>query len=323
LFQFNRQVKRDEPGQRRMLRFLPRNGRFAARRGFRRNMERENMSTSVDLSFTRHFQAEVHEAYQRLGSKLRNTVRVKNNIRGSSTTFQKVGKGTASTKARHGKVPVMNIDHQPVEVTLQDYYAGDWVDSLDELKTNIDERMITANAGAYALGRKTDELIIDKLDALPASRTARGTAAGLTDDDGLTKKKILLAFEMLGEADVPDDGQRFAVIGWRQWGELMEIDEFSNADYVGDDALPWRGTQAKRWLGALWMPHSGLRKTASGQRLCYWYHKTAVAHASGQDVKSDITYHGDRAAWFVNNMMSQGTGLVDSDGIVRLRCKEV
>jgi hypothetical protein len=34
-----------------------------------------------------------------------------------------VGKGTASTKARHGKVPVMNIDHQPVEVTLQDYYA--------------------------------------------------------------------------------------------------------------------------------------------------------------------------------------------------------
>lgn len=281
------------------------------------------MSTSVDQSFTKHFQAEVHEAYQRMGSKLRNTVRSKNNVKGSSTTFQKVGKGTASTKARHGKVPVMNIDHEPIEVVLQDYYAGDWVDSLDELKTNIDERMVTANAGAYALGRKTDELIIEKLDGLGAEREAKGTGTGLTDSDGLTKEKVLRAFEMLGEADVPDDGQRFAIIGWRQWGQLLEIKEFSNADYVGDESLPWKGTQAKRWLGTLWMPHSGLKKDGSDLRYCYWYHKTAIGHASGQDVKSDITYHGDRASHFVNNMMSQGAGLVDATGIVRLRCKEV
>src|SRR3546814_21149017 len=100
-----------------------------------------------------------HEAYQRRGSKRRNTLRQKNNVQGPSTTFQKVGKGAASTKARHGKVPVMNVDHEPVEVQLADYYAGDWVDRLDELKTNIDERMVIANAGAYALGRKTDEQI--------------------------------------------------------------------------------------------------------------------------------------------------------------------
>lgn len=281
------------------------------------------MSTSIANSFTKHFQAEVHESYQRMGSKLRNTVRSKSNVKGSSTTFQKVGKGTASTKARHGKVPVMNIDHEPIEISVQDYYAGDWVDSLDELKTNVDERMITANAGAYALGRKTDELIIEKLDSLDASREAKGTGALLDDTSGLTKEKILMAFEMLGEADVPDDGQRFAIIGWRQWGELLAIEEFSNADYVGDDTLPWKGTQAKRWLGTMWMPHSGLMKEeGTDLRHCYWYHKTAVGHASGQDVKSDVTYHGDRASYFVNNMMSQGAGIVDTSGIVRIRCKE-
>ena len=113
------------------------------------------MSTSVELSFSKMFESEVHESYQRIGSKLRNTVRGKNNVKGSSTTFQKVGKGAASTKARHGKVPVMNIDHTPIECSLADYYAGDWVDKLDELKLDIDERMVVANAGAYALGRKT------------------------------------------------------------------------------------------------------------------------------------------------------------------------
>lgn len=110
------------------------------------------MSTSVDQSFVRHFQAEVHLQYQQMGSKLRNTVRTKDSVVGSSTTFQKVGKGTASTKARHGKVPVMNVDHEPVECHLYDYYAGDWVDQLDELKTNINEQQVVAKAGAYALG---------------------------------------------------------------------------------------------------------------------------------------------------------------------------
>ena len=73
------------------------------------------MSTSIDQAFTKQFEREVHEAYQRQGSKLRATVRVKNGVRGSSTVFQKVGKGSAATKARHGKVPVMNVDHTPVE----------------------------------------------------------------------------------------------------------------------------------------------------------------------------------------------------------------
>ena len=272
------------------------------------------MSTGIVDGFTKHFQAEVHTQYQQMGSKLRNTVRSKNDIKGATTTFQKVGKGTASTKARHGKVPVMTIDHEPVECPLYDYYAGDWVDSLDELKTNIDEMAVAAKAGAYALGRKTDEMIISELDG-----STNFAGAGT---DGLTKAKVLAAFEMLGEADVPDDGQRFAIVGWKQWSDLLGIDEFANADYVGGEALPWKGSQAKNWLGTLWMPHSGLTKDGDDIRYCYWYHKTALGHAVGQDVKTDVTWHGDRAAHFVNNMMSMGAKLIDPTGVVSLRCLE-
>jgi len=271
------------------------------------------MSTTVDLAFIKNFEAEVHIQYQQMGSKLRNTVRMKDNVIGATTTFQKVGKGTASTKARHGKVPVMNVDHQPVECILVDYYAGDWVDKLDELKTNINEQQVVAKAGAYALGRKSDELIIGQL--------ATSTTFSGGNSDGLTKEKVLAAFELLGEADVPDDGQRFAVVGWKQWSELLNIQEFANADYIGSDELPWKATQAKRWLGTLWLPHSGLPRTGN-VRSCFWYHKTAVGHGIGSEVKTDITWHGDRAAHFVNNMMSQGACLIDPAGIVTLRCLE-
>jgi hypothetical protein len=277
------------------------------------------MSSSIDQAFIKQYQAEVQEAYQRQGSKLRPAVRSKSEVRGASTVFQKVGRGTAAAKARNGVVPVMNIDHSNVECFLQDYYAGDWVDRMDELKTNIDERSVVANAGAYALGRKTDELIIAAFDG--ATREAVGTQSGETDNDGMTRAKVLLAFEMLGYADVPDDGNRFAVVGWKQWSELLTIQEFANTQYMGPDELPWKGTQAKRWLGATWMPHSGLTLNGS-LRYCYFFHKTSVGHASAAGISTDVSWHGDRAAHFVNTMMSQGAVLVDDTGTVRMRCKE-
>ncbi len=274
------------------------------------------MATSISQAFVKQFEREVHEAYQRMGSKLKGTVRSINNIKGSTAVFQKVGKGTASTKSTHGMVPVMNLDHSSIECLLQDYYAGDWVDRLDELKVNIDERQVIANAGAYALGRKTDEMIISSL-ASAAQNLIPATATGLTKD------KVLEAFEILGEADIPDDGQRFAIVGWKQWSDLLKINEFGNSDYIGSDELPWKGTQAKSWLGTTWIPHSGLPDNGAGVRSCFWFHKTAIGHASGSDVQTDISWHGDRAAHFVNNMMSQGAALIDANGVVVVDCTEL
>ncbi len=273
------------------------------------------MSTTIDNAFVKQFEREVHEAFQRQGSKLRNTVRTIPNVNGSTAVFQKVGKGTASTKSTHGMVPVMNLAHSAIEVALSDYYAGDWVDRLDELKINIDERQVIANAGAHALGRKTDELIINAL------ATADETIV-LDNNESLTMDKILSAFETFGAKDVPDDGNRFCIVGWKQWSDLLKLEEFVTADYVGADNLPFATpTQAKMWLGTIWIPHSGL-PVASDIRSCFWYHKTAVGHAAASDVQTDITWHGDRAAHFVNNMMSQGAGLIDESGVIVIQCDE-
>lgn len=273
------------------------------------------MSISIDKSFIRQFEAEVHLAFQQTGTKLRSTVRTKNDVKGSSTTFQKVGKGTASTKARHGLVPVMNLDHTPVECMLSDFYAGDWVDELDELKTNVDERRVVASAGAYALGRKSDELIISELN-LATQTVEMGTT-------GLTKAKILSALEILNTNDVPDDGQRFAVVGVHQWNELLNMKEFSHADYVGDSYPLLKGTESRKWMGINWIMHNALPFNGKDDsRACFIYHKNAIGHASGCDVKTDITWHGERAAHFISNCMSQGAKLIDNSGIVKIICKD-
>ncbi len=271
---------------------------------------------TVDLSFVKQYEREVHQAYQLRGSKLRNTVRHRNNVKGSSTTFQKIGTGTATTKARHGTVAPMNLDHSPVECTLSDWYAGDWVDKLDDIKNAHDERRVIVEAGAWALGRKTDELIITALDGTSNSIAAGGA--------GLTKTKVYQAYETLGDNNVFEAGRMYAAIGYEQWTELLDLPEFASSDYVGMDDLPFKlpmGAEVKRWMGTVWMTHSGLPKSGSDRKV-FWYHEDAVGHACGADVTSDITWHGDRASWFVNNMMSQGASLIDGNGVVEIICQE-
>ena len=107
------------------------------------------MSTTIDNAFVKQFEQEVHEAYQRMGSKLRSTVRNINDVNGSTAVFQKVGKGTASTKSTHGMVPVMNLAHSAVEVALQPGKKGQKDDGLDAVAGAIAIQPLRMKAGHF------------------------------------------------------------------------------------------------------------------------------------------------------------------------------
>ena len=274
------------------------------------------MSTSISTAFIKQFEAEVHMAYQRMGSKLRNTIRQVNNVKGSQARFQKVGTGSAVSKSRHAQIPTMDITHSTFDVTLADFYAADYVDRLDELKTNIDERQVLSQSAAAALGRKTDQLIIDVLDAgSNASNVVHGSA-------GLTLAKALTVYESFGAADVPDDGQRYFVVSPAGWADLLQIDQFSRAEYVGEADLPYAGgLTAKRWLGFMWFTHSGLSK-ASTTRDCHAYHKSAVGVAMGSDIRTEINYIPEKVSNLITSYMSLGVVEIDGNGMIECQITE-
>lgn len=278
------------------------------------------MSASITTAFIKQFEAEVHVAYQRMGSKLRDLVRVKGNLQGSSTTFQKVGKGTAGQKSRHGHVPTMSVDHTSVECSVADYYAADYVDQLDELKTNIDERQIVAQAGAAALGRKTDDIIITVMDSGAGNtQTEAGTGRLCTAAD---RSKITNVFVAMGEGDVPDDGSRFFLTAPEGWVDLLTQAAFTDADYIGYDELPFKGGMvAKRWLGFMWLQHSGLPIAANIRKNFAW-HKNAVGSAWGADVSTTINYVAERDSNLVTSKMSLGAVTIDAAGIFEIQSYE-
>jgi hypothetical protein len=272
------------------------------------------MSTSIDVSFVRQYEREVHETFQRRGSFLLSTVRRQTGVVGSSTTFQIIGKGAATTKARHGTITPMNQSHSAVECTLADFYAGDWVDRLDESKAEHDEREAIANGGAWALGRKADEQILTGADATTVSVGDYSTA--------ITRGLLLQASEKLDDNDVPRDGHRFGLLTPRSWSIAMTIPEFADADFVGKDLPFLAGAQPRTWMGIHWMVHTGLPGKGTTQARNMVYHRSALGYASGTQITADITWHGDRAAYFVNHMMSGGAVLIDATGVVEVRVND-
>ena len=270
---------------------------------------------TIDVAFTKQFESEVHLAYQRMGSKLLNTVRRKTNVVGASTTFQKIGKGIAGTKTRGGQVPILNLVHTNVLCTLVDRYGGEFIDKLDELKIEHDERGAVTTSIAGALGRASDADIVAVTDTFTQETSATGV---------VTQPKIEEAYEYFGNNDVPDDGQRSLAVAPQGWTDLMGLAPFASLDYVPESDLPFPkvGFSAKNWFSFNIFSFSGLTLTGGTVRQNVAYHKTAVGHASGQDVMMDITWQGKEQSHLAVGSMSMGACLIDQIGGYRIRSTE-
>jgi hypothetical protein len=262
------------------------------------------MANTIDQAFIKQFETEVHMAYQRMGSKLRNTVR-STNVTGSTARFQKIGSGTASTKSRNGNVTPMELTHTNVEATMSDYYAAEYIDKLDELKTNINERQAVAQSAAAALGRKTDELLITAMDA-------GANATQINDTSGaLVKADLLALFETMGTADVPEDGQRYLAMAPAGYADLFAITEFASSDFVGPQNLPFAGGMTmKEFLGFKIFSTSAV---SGGKNFAY--HTSAVGIGINSDVQTEVNYVAEKVSHLATSMMSMGAVAIDDNGI--------
>ena len=274
------------------------------------------MSTEVDTAFIKAYEDQVHVAYQRKGSKLRNFVRTSTKTPGQDIIFPKIGKGAAKSKPRNGPVEPMNIGHDSKTVSLVDRYAPEYIDKLDQLKTNVDLQRAYAEAAALALGRETDSQITTALDDVVTNTTSINRSAivigSLTD-----------WVARLQNREVPTgDGNVFAAVSPMVWSTMMGLQQFANSQWIGPDDLPFKTKmEGKYWNGVTWVTFTGLPGSATARKNYLW-HRNAIGHGIAADVMTEINYIPDRVAWLVNSMMSMGAVLVDNDGVEELIVNE-
>lgn len=279
------------------------------------------MSRTLNVAAITSFDSDVKQAYQDRGANLRDRVRVRNGIVGSSHRFPKLGAGQASRRTPSADVIPMNLNHSNQTVTLEDWNAAEFTDVFDEEKTNIDERKELATAIAAAIRRREDQMILDALDASPTTLLVAASVGGAATD--LNTAKLRRANRLLGDKGVGDDDIT-GVFSHQAKESMLGENQVTSADYNSVRALV--NGEVDSFLGVTfrWIAtraEGGLDKTGN-DRTSYVFARSAIGHAIGKDQRMEINYIPMKTNWLANMLFSANAVDIDQDGIVEITTTE-
>jgi hypothetical protein len=280
------------------------------------------MSTSLSSAAIASFDAEVKHAYQDKTSKMRDRVRVRTGVVGSTHRFPKLGSGLATKRVPQTDVIPMNLAHTNATVTLEDWNAAEYTDVFNDAKVNFSERQELASSIAGAIARREDQLIIDALEATATSLTVASSIGGANTD--LNVAKLRRASRLLGDNQVGEDEEITYVGSYIGREALLGETETTSSDFNTIKALVNGDISSFMGMNFVWMAsraEGGLDLT-SGDRSTFAFAKTAIGHAIGMDQRMEVNYIPTKTSWLANMLFSAGSIEIDAGGVVDITCDE-
>lgn len=280
------------------------------------------MAVSISNAFVTLFDTEVKQAYQ-ADAVLRNTVRLRTGVTASTHKFPKIGSGVAQVRVPQTDVSPLNVTYSQATVTLTDYIAAEYSDIFNQAKVNFDERQELVQVVAKAIGRRSDQMIIDALSGSGTTLTVANSVGGATTN--MNMAKLREAQRLMNANNVPME-DRFIVMHASQLSNLLSETQVTSSDFNSVKALV-QG-EINTFMGFTFnvigdRAEGGLTGGGSGvDRTVYAYHKMAVGMAEAMAVRSEINYIPEKTSWLVASMFSAGAIAIDAGGIVAITCRE-
>lgn len=271
------------------------------------------MSQNLSTVAAEQFDTEVKHAYQGMKT-LRDCVKVRMNVVGDKYDFRTMGKGTATQRTgSSADVVPMNIAHAVKVATLTDYEAPEYTDIYDAATVNFDEVVELAETIAGAMGRRDDQSIIDAL-ATTTTTVGAGTQA-------LDLATITAAAKELNKVEAPTS-DRYFVIHEGGLNDLLNDSTISSADYNSVRLL--MSGEIDTFMGFKWKIIGGGRSEgglplASTVRSGFAFHKAAIGHAVGIDMKTRVDYVPHKSSWLSVGSWKAGSVAIDVEGIVEVK----
>ena len=292
---------------------------------------------TVSNAFTTMWSDDVTMLSQQTASKLQGSIRTVRGVVGSTYKFHTLGKGGyIKNKTRNADLVPMSsagaspsgfsapasgasytgdgADHATVTATMNSFVTGEYIEDIDQLRTNIDYRKSYQAAISAALNRAYDNEIVSVLDAAtPGTTVAHGSA-------GLTKAKIIQASEALNLNDVPT-GNRFLVISPKALTDMLSETTLVSSDYVANQGL--QTGFIPNVLGFNVIVSNSLTNTgANSKRACYAYDSNAIGCAIGKSITSRFDYVAQKVAHLVTAEFTQGYAVIDTTALVQIDVDE-
>lgn len=280
------------------------------------------MAISISNAFVTLFDTEVKQAYQ-ADAVLRNTVRLRTGVNGSTHKFPKIGAGVAQVRIPQTDVTPLNVSYSQATVTLSDWIAAEYSDIFNQAKVNFDERSELVQVVSKAIVRRADQLIIDALAASSTSLTVSNDIGGT--DSNLNVAKLREAQRLMNAGNVPME-DRYILIHASNLSNLLSETAVTSSDFNTVKALV-QG-ELDTFLGFKFITigdrsEGGLTGGGSGSdRTVYAWQKNAIGMAEGMGVRSEINYIPEKTSWLVSSMFSAGATAIDAGGVVAITCRE-
>ena len=201
---------------------------------------------NITVAFVKQFGSTLNMLSQQRGSRLTNCVDVETGAFGEEEYFDQYGEDVANVKAsRNADVEYAADDYKRRRVSFTDVYWSKLIDKEDKLAMLIDPTSGLMKAGAWAIGRKIDDLIIAAFSGTAYTGKAGGTETTFTAANqvaingtaGLTVAKLISAKELLDAADVDPDEERYIAVAASQISDLLNTTEVKSIDYNSVKAL--------------------------------------------------------------------------------------
>lgn len=220
------------------------------------------MSTQIPIAFVDQFKANILLLSQQKPAKLRGVCRPEP-ITGDTMYIERIGPKDAQLRgARHGETPVSDAAHTRRKLSMADYVVpADLIDTDDRLKLLIEPQSVYVQNQTFSLNRAIDDVIITALGGAAYGGHAGATtinfydvgegrvllgdgtwkAAGSvetgTTETPLTIAKLLSCKQMLDDAEIDEERQRYFLTNPFNINQLLNTTEVKSSDYNTVKAL--------------------------------------------------------------------------------------
>ena len=275
------------------------------------------MSTSLTAVQQIEFDALVKAEYQSLGFLLRDTIRVRRDIIGATVSFRKVNQIQAVPTGYLQTVVIQDPGYTPHNAILQKYTAPTAVDTVQELTVNFDAKMENAMLVANALGRRSDQIIIDSLTQTPGQIIPDGGT-------NLTYLKYRQVIQFFDNNAVPLP-ERFWAMSASNFASLLADDHFVSTFYTQNRVLDKGFVREFLGINIIIIPQmveGGLPFASGVVRETFAWHKQSTGMGIGHDFRTEINYLPRETSWLVNGIFSAGAITIDNLGVIQINCDE-
>ena len=264
------------------------------------------MPDNITVASVQQYKANVEMLLQQEGSRLRGAVMTGSHVGKAASIVEQFGSATAQEKTgRHADTPLLDLSQDKRWVFPTDIEWASLVDNEDQLRAIIDLTSPYARAGAAAMNRKIDDMILTAIfgtnykgengttsETFDTTNYRVGVDVGGTAS-ALNVAKLQSAVQKLMLANKGELSEAvFGAISSYEHDSLLKEVQVANRDY-GNSAVLVDG-RVKRFMGVDFMITERLNIT-SGNRLVPLWVKSGMYLGVWKDIAAEISKRADKS----------------------------